>query len=119
MNARTALDLLETDASVAVFDVRRHRGKAQLRGAVFYRYDHFDGASDLALPLSHDQVVLVYADDDDAAARVVRKLHEYGFERAQAIEGGFAALENAGARLEEVTQEQPLPGEPEAGIPLL
>ena len=119
MNARTAVDLLERDASVALFDVRRRRGKVQVRGAVFYRYDHFGDAADLALPLAHDQIVLVYADDDDAAGRVVRKLHDYGFEHAQAIDGGLKALEDAGARLEEATQEQPLPGEPEAGIPLL
>ena len=82
MDARSALDPLARDASVAVFDVRRHRGKEQLRGAVFYRYDHFEGAADLALPIAHGQIVLVYADDDDAAARAVAKLHGFGFERA-------------------------------------
>ncbi len=118
MDARSALDLLARDASVAAFDVRRHRGKEQLRGAVFYRYDHFEGAADLALPLARDQVVLVYADDDDAAARAVEKLHGFGFERAEAIDGGLKALADAGARLEEATQEQPLPADG-AGIPLL
>ena len=119
MNAGAALDLLARDAKVAAFDVRRHRGKDQLRGAVFYRYDHFEEATDLALPVAHDQVVLVYADDDDAARRVVEKLRGCGFERAEAIDGGLKALEDAGARLEETTQEQPLPTEPNAGIPLL
>lgn len=119
MNAAAALDLIGRDASVAVFDVRRHRGKTQMRGAVFYRYDHFTSAGDLALPLAHDQTVLVYADDDDAAAGVVEKLRDYGFARAEAIDGGLDALEQAGARLEEATQEQPLPTEPGAGIPLL
>ena len=119
MNAASALDLFGRDASVAVFDVRRHRGKQQLRGAVYYRYDHFTEADDLALPLAHDQTVLVYADDDESAARAVEKLRSYGFERAQAIDGGLEALERAGARLEDATQEQPLPSEPDAGIPLL
>ena len=119
MNANLAVDLIGREPSVAVFDVRRHRGKTQLRGAVFYRHDHFMAASDLALPVSHDQVILVYADNENASAGAVEKLRAYGFERAEAIEGGLKSLEDAGARLEETTQEQPLPTEPNAGIPLL
>jgi hypothetical protein len=119
MDAGAALDLLDRDASVAVFDVRRHRGKYQLRGAVFYRYDHFVETNDLALPVARDQVVLVYADDDDATGRVVERLRGCGFERAEAIDGGLKGLEDAGARLEETTQEQPIPSNPNAGIPLL
>jgi|SRR5579863_6527433 len=119
MNATAALDLVAADPSVAVLDLRRHRGKAQLRGAVYYHPDHFLQAQCLALPIAHDQVILVYGDDAGDVEASVERLRRDGYRRAEAIVGGLDALEHAGARLEASTQEQPIPTEPDAGIPLV
>lgn len=109
---------IASDTAIALLDVRRHRGDCQVRGAVHYDPDRLIGAPDLVLPISRGQTILVYSDDDETARETVRKLRRYGYLHAEFVAGGLAAMESAGARLEPPTQEQPIPGDAQAGIPL-
>ncbi|HEY9180030.1 MAG TPA: rhodanese-like domain-containing protein [Candidatus Baltobacteraceae bacterium] len=100
-----------------VLDARRHPGKEQIRGALRYDERALLTEERLAIPLPHDRPIVVYADSDDDAERVAERLHEQGFLHAVVLEGGFEAYRQAGLPVEELTQEQPIPGAPGTGIP--
>jgi rhodanese-related sulfurtransferase len=118
MNDRSEAGLLpgDLDATTSILDVRRSAGRRQIRGALQYNAHAVLDANPLALPLPHDRPVAVYGDDDETVARVVKKLRGAGYTGAAALAGGIAAWEDAGLPLEEVTEEQPVPGEPGSGM---
>jgi rhodanese-related sulfurtransferase len=118
MNDRSEAGLLpgDLDATTSILDVRRSAGRRQIRGALQYNAHAVLDANPLALPLPHDRPVAVYGDDDETVGRVVEKLRGAGYTGTAALAGGIAAWEEAGLPLEEVTEEQPVPGEPGSGM---
>jgi rhodanese-related sulfurtransferase len=102
--------------TMPVVDARRHPGKQQIRGALRYDERALLAEERLALPLPHEGRIVVYADSDDDAQRVALRLREQGFSQAAILEGGFAAYKEAGLPVEEITQEQPIPGAQDTGI---
>jgi rhodanese-related sulfurtransferase len=118
MNDRT--DSRLTPASIEqttpVLDVRRSPGREQIRGALQYDAKALLDADPLTLPLPHDGPIAVYGDDDETVGRVVEKLRGAGYAGAAALAGGIGAWKAAGLPLEAVTEDQPVPGEPGAGI---
>lgn len=103
--------------TIPVLDARRHPGKHQIRGALRYDERALLAEERLALPLPHDRPIVVYADSDEDALRVAERLRKQGFSHAAVLEGGFDAYQQAGLPVEELTQEQPIPGAPGTGIP--
>lgn len=103
--------------TMPTLDVRRHPGKEQIRGALRYDPKILLSASQLTLPLPHDGRIVVYADDEEQAERVAARLREEGYAHATVLDGGFEAYREAGLPVEELTQEQPIPGRDDAGIP--
>ena len=103
--------------TMPTLDVRTHPGKEQIRGALRYDPKILLSASELKLPLPHDGRIVVYGDDDQEAERVAARLREEGYAQAAVLEGGFQAYRDAGLPVEELTQEQPIPGRDDAGIP--
>ncbi len=99
-----------------VLDARTHPGKEQIRGALRYDPKALLEEDRLTLPLPHDGEIVVYADDDAAAAHIAARLRDQGYVRAAVLLGGFEAYRAAGLPVEEVTQQQPIPGS-ESGIP--
>lgn len=110
------LDPEQIDAATAILDLRRHTGGHQIRGAIRYDAKLLLDAPKLALPLSHEAPIAVYGDSDDVVAQVVERLRRDGYAGAAPLAGGFLAWRDGGRPLEEITQEQPIPGEPEAGL---
>ncbi|HEY1655076.1 MAG TPA: rhodanese-like domain-containing protein [Candidatus Tumulicola sp.] len=106
----------EVSATTEILDVRHHSGKHQIRGAVRYDPKALLDADPLVLPLTHDGPIAVYADSDDTVRAVVARLKSSGYGGATPLEGGIDAWQDAGLPLEEITQEQPVPGEPGAGM---
>lgn len=106
----------QIDSATAILDVRRRTGGHQVRGAVRYDAKLLLEAPKLTLPLSHDAPIAVYGDSADVVAEVVERLRRDGYSGAAPLAGGFFAWRDAGRPLEEITQEQPIPGEPEAGL---
>ncbi len=104
--------------TMPILDARRHPGKQQIRGAVRYDERALISEERLTLPLPHEGRIVVYADSDEEAERVAMRLREQGYTQAAVLEGGFDAYRDAGLPTEEITQEQPIPGEPGTGIPL-
>ncbi len=117
MNDRSESGLLpgELDPTTSILDVR-HSGHRQIRGALRYNAKALLDADPLALPLPHDAPVAVYGDNDETVARVVKKLRAAGYSGAAPLAGGIDAWESAGLPLEEITEEQPVPGEPGSGM---
>ena len=104
-------------ATMPTLDVRSHQGKQQIRGALRYDPKRLLAEEHLTLPLDHDARVVVYADDDEQAAKIAEHLRRQGYSRAGVLAGGFEAYVNAGLPVEDATQEQPIPGQEGAGIP--
>lgn len=104
-------------ATMPTLDVRKHPGKEQIRGALRYDAKILLSASKLTLPLPHDGRIVVYGDDEQEAERVAARLRDEGYSKAAVLEGGFEAYREAGLPVEEITQEQPIPGRDDAGIP--
>lgn len=117
MNDRSEAGLLsgDLDPTTSILDVR-HSGHRQIRGALRYNANALLDADPLALPLAHDAPVAVYGDNDETVARVVQKLRAAGYSGAAPLTGGIAAWESSGLPLEEITEEQPVPGEPGSGM---
>lgn len=103
--------------TVPILDARRHTGKEQIRGALRYDERALLSEERLTLPLPHNGRIVVYADSEEDAERVAQRLREQGYTQAAVLEGGIDAYRQAGLPTEEITQEQPIPGEEGTGIP--
>ncbi|MBV8372218.1 MAG: rhodanese-like domain-containing protein [Candidatus Eremiobacteraeota bacterium] len=103
-------------ATTPIVDVRKHAGNRQIRGAVRYDVGYLRAADRLVLPLPHSGPIAVYADSDAIANEIASLLRAAGYTGAAVLEGGFDAWRNAGLPVEELTQEQPIAGEPQAGL---
>lgn len=99
-----------------ILDVRRHKRHDQIRGAIQYDPDELLKADRLALPLPRESPIAVYGDSDGDVRDVVERLHREGYAGAAPLEGGIERWEEAGKPTEQITQEQPIPGESTAGI---
>jgi rhodanese-related sulfurtransferase len=106
-------------ATMPVLDVRKKHAKEQIRGALRYDAKSLLTEERLTLPFAHDGRIVVYGDDETVAAEVAERLREQGYENAAVLDGGFDAYRRAGLPVEEITQEQPVPGHEDAGIPRL
>lgn len=105
--------------TMPILDVRTHPRKEQIRGALRYDPKALLSEEHLTIPLPHEGRIVVYADDEDQAAKVAARLREQGYREAAILDGGFDAYREAGLPTEEITQEQPVPGHEGAGIPRL
>lgn len=104
--------------TMPTIDVRRHPGKEQIRGALRYDPKALLAEERLTLPFAHDGRIVVYGDDENEAVQIAGRLRQQGFIKAAILDGGFAAYRDAGLPVEEITQQQPVPGT-ESGIPRL
>jgi rhodanese-related sulfurtransferase len=97
-------------------DARSHPGKEQIRGALRYDPKALLGEEPLTLPLPHAGRIIVYADNEERAVQIAARLREEGYADACVLQGGFEAYHAAGLPVEQLTQQQPVPGS-ESGIP--
>ncbi len=107
------------EGSVTFIDIRKQPDKEQIRGSLRYDGAKLLEAEELALPLPRDGKIVVYCGSGNSCIRVAARLREQGFANAVALEGGYAAAKEAGLPLEELSQQQPIPGEETAGIRLV
>ena len=105
--------------SVQLVDVRKNPDDKQIRGSVRYDGEKLLGAQELALPLDRDATIVVYCGSGNSCLRIAERMREQGFTHAVALEGGYAAAKDAGLPLEELSLQQPIPGEGDAGSRLL
>jgi rhodanese-related sulfurtransferase len=108
-------DQIDT-TTIPILDVRMRPGSKQIRGAVHYDPKCVLEADPLVLPLPHDATIAVYGDSDPIVVAIIDKLKRSGYSGAAPLAGGIEAWRDAGLPLEASTQEQPVPGEAEAGL---
>ena len=119
MARKNLVQAFEIDTvSTPTLDIRTHPGKEQIRGALRYNPKRLIAEEHLALPFAHDGPIVVYGDDDEITSTVVEHLRRSGYVNASVLDGGFEAYRDAGLPVENVTQEQPIPGQDGAGITL-
>lgn len=117
MNETKRIDPAEVDtATMPTLDVRKHTHGEQIRGATRYDPQAILRVDKLVLPFDKERAVVVYADDNQMAERIAQRLREQGYGEASVLAGGLDAWKAAGKPTEEVTQEQPVPGDQQAGI---
>lgn len=114
-SARVRAEEIDTN-TMPVLDARTHPGKEQIRGALRYDPKALMAEEHLTLPLPHEQRIVVYADNEQRAEEIAQRLRDQGYADAAVLDGGFDAYRQAGLPTEEITQEQPVPGEQSAGI---
>ena len=107
------------EGTLTLIDIRKNPDDRQIRGSVRYNGQKLLEAEKLSLPISHDQTVVVYCGSGNSCVRVAERLREQGFEGAVALEGGYEAAKEAGLPLEEISRQQPIPGEETTGTRLL
>jgi len=117
MNETKRINATEVDtATMPTLDVRKHARGEQIRGALRYDPQALLDVEKLVLPLDKERPVVVYGDDDESAARVAQRLREQGYAQAAVLAGGLDSWKAAGKPVEDLTQEQPVPGDQDAGI---
>ncbi len=107
------------EGALTFIDIRKHPDGHQIRGALRYDGKKLLDADELSLPLSHDGKIVVYCGSGNSCVAVAQAMREKGFGNAVALAGGYEAAKEAGLPLEELTREQPIPGQEDAGIKLL
>ena len=107
------------EEQLTFIDVRKKPDDKQIRGALRYDGEQLMASNELALPLSHDGTIVVYCGSGNSCVAIAEHMREHGFRNAVALEGGYAAAKEAGLPLEELTQQQPIPGEAGNGHRLL
>jgi len=114
----TRVDPQDVDTTtMPILDVRKHPGKEQIRGALRYDAKALLTEERLALPLPHDGRIVVYGDSESEAEQIAQRLRDQGYEGASVLAGGFDAYKSMDLQTEEVTVEQPVPGNESAGVP--
>ena len=108
-----------TSSHITFVDVRKKPDDQQIRGSVRYDGEKLLAADELALPLPHDGTIVVYCGSGNSCVNIAQHMRDKGFKNAVALEGGYAAAKDAGLPMEELSQEQPIPGSDQAGIRLL
>ncbi|PZR57521.1 MAG: hypothetical protein DLM50_05990 [Candidatus Meridianibacter frigidus] len=117
-NGKITVDELRSapEGTLTLIDVRKKPDDKQIRGSVRYDGEKLLEADELALPLPHDGKLVLYCGSGNSCSMIAAHLREKGFPNAVALEGGYAAAKEAGIELEELTQEQPIPGEEGTGL---
>ncbi len=109
----------EFDPSMQVLDIRKHTHNEQIRGAVRYDPKKLLEADKLVLPLAKENLVVLCADDEKLASEIAARLEREGYQDVVLLRGGLEEWKAHGLPTEEATQEQPIPGEEDAGIRLI
>jgi rhodanese-related sulfurtransferase len=107
----SADELLGRNTRVTIINAGKHAGKREIRGAIRYRPSDLLEAGHLALPIGHDDRVILYAEDgnEDVLREVAAKLCADGFANVAVFEGTLADYEKAGGETQEPSLEQVVP----------
>ncbi len=103
--------------TVTFIDLRRMPGQHQIRGALRYTAKDLLAAGKLLLPIANEATIILYGDASELPD-VALRFQAAGYEQVFELAGGYDAWKDAGYPVEGLSVNQPVPGVPEAGIPL-
>jgi 3-mercaptopyruvate sulfurtransferase SseA len=107
----TADELLTHDPSVTIINAGSHSGSREIRGAIRYNPKELLDADHLALPISHDAGVVLYAEHggNDELERIAAKFRSEGFADVSVYAGTLAEFEKAGGETQDASLQQVVP----------
>lgn len=95
-------DLKNAPKNVKIIDIRKKPDEMQIPGSVRYSGEALESVEQL--PFAKDERVVLYCGSGNSCSRVAQTLREKGYEKAEALEGGYAAWKEAGLPLEPITE---------------
>jgi hypothetical protein len=111
MTTISADQLVHTDGNVTIINAGDHQGSREIRGAVRYRAGDLLEPDHLALPIDHDETVILYAEHGptDKLRRIADKMLADGFNDVRVFEGSLKDYEALGGETQESSLEQVVP----------
>jgi rhodanese-related sulfurtransferase len=94
-------DLKDAPASAKIIDIRKKPDDMQIPGSIRYSGEELEHAEQL--PFGKDEHVVLYCGSGNSCSRVAQTLREKGYQKAEALDGGYAAWKDAGLPLEPIT----------------
>jgi rhodanese-related sulfurtransferase len=113
----TAAEVLTRDPRTTIINAGKGAGKREIRGAVRYNPHELLDAEHLALPIPHENRVILYAEhgSDENLVRVAEKMRAQGYADVRVYEGTLAAFEQAGGETQAASMQQIIPPSRPAG----
>jgi 3-mercaptopyruvate sulfurtransferase SseA len=110
-------ELLSRDPHTTIINAGKGAGKREIRGAVRYSPHELLAAEHLALPIAHNDRVILYAEhgNDENLVRIAEKMRAAGYTDVRVYEGTLAAYEQAGGETQEASMQQIIPPSHPAG----
>jgi rhodanese-related sulfurtransferase len=113
----TAGELLSHDPRTTIINAGRGAGKREIRGAIRYNPHELLSAEHLALPIAHNNRIILYAEhgNDENLVRSAEKMRAEGYSDVRVYEGTLAAYEQAGGETQAASMQQIIPPSHPAG----
>jgi rhodanese-related sulfurtransferase len=107
----TAGELLTRDPRTTIINAGRGAGKREIRGAIRYNPHELLNAEHLALPIAHNNRIVLYAEHghDENLIRIAEKMRAEGYTDVRVYEGTLAAYEQAGGETQAASMQQIIP----------
>jgi rhodanese-related sulfurtransferase len=107
----SADELLAHDPHTTIINAGHSAGAREILGAIRYSPDELLHAERLALPIAHEDRIILYAEhgSDDTLERIADRLRADGFADVRVYEGTLAAYEQAGGETQEPSMQQIVP----------
>jgi 3-mercaptopyruvate sulfurtransferase SseA len=107
----TAGEVLTHNPPTTIINAGKSPGKREIRGAIRYSPHELLEAGHLALPIAHDDRVILYGEhgNDENLSRIAEKMRADGFTDVRVYEGTLAAYEQAGGETQAASMQQIIP----------
>jgi hypothetical protein len=107
----TAGEIIDQSPRTTIINAGTNPGKREIRGAVRYSPHELLHADHLALPIAHEEPVILYAEHghDETLNRIAERMRADGFRDVRVYEGTLAAYEQAGGETQEPSLQQIIP----------
>jgi rhodanese-related sulfurtransferase len=104
-------ELLARDPHTTIINAGKQAGRREIRGAIRYSPKELLEADHLALPIAHENRVILYAEHghDETLEQIADKMRADGFTDVRVYEGTLTEYEDAGGETQEPSMQQIIP----------
>ena len=95
-------DVKNAAGKIKLIDIRKKPDEQQIPGSVRYSGEALEAATEL--PFAKDEHVVLYCGSGNSCSRIAQTLREKGYANAEALEGGYAAWNDAHLPLEPIAE---------------
>lgn len=87
-------------------DIRKKPDEQQIPGSIRYDGEEIERAAEP--PFDRNKQVVLYCGSGNSCSRIAQTLQERGYTNVRALEGGYAAWQDAGLPTEPISERQSL-----------